>query len=93
MTADRHLQVRDATLYVMTRFYPPLPSIYGELAVLALEAYDAEGPSAVITLPDVNPMPREAYMDYETQRYHVRALDLIRALRITHMLADDDEED
>jgi hypothetical protein len=90
----RRTQVQEATLYVATRFYPPLPLIYGELAVLALEAYYAEGPSAVITLPrNLNPVPRQATYNDETNTLEVRALDLIGALRITHMLSDDDDEE
>lgn len=93
----RRQRVVEATAYVTSRFYPPLPQAYGELAVKALEVWDEEGYDGVVALPeDLNPHPRTAYdvIDPETERLVpvVKARDLIDALRIGHLIEDFEEE-
>lgn len=67
--------------YVQSRFYPPLPEVYGDLAVQALDAY-AEDEDAVIPLPEgLYPYPGGAEED-EDGNLTVRAAILLDALRI-----------
>jgi hypothetical protein len=83
--------VAEATAYVTSRFYPPLPAEYGLLAVQALEAYD-QNPDAVIALPPtLNPLPRQAY-EIDGGEIRVQAIALIQALRLEHMLYSDNPE-
>lgn len=79
-------RVMEARAYVQSRFYPPLPSAYGDLAVIALREYREYGPDGVVSLPDdLNPLPREAREDLDGDLY-VEAAELIRILRIGHLI-------
>lgn len=90
--AARRERVRDASLYVTTRFYPPLPAEYGELAVQALEQWAEHGDVGNVIVPDhLNPKPRTAYRGQDGT-IRVLAHDLIGILRIGHLIDDFDEE-
>lgn len=90
----RRQRVIEATAYVTSRFFPPLPQAYGELAVAALEQYAEDGhDDGIIVLPEgLNPRPRHAYLDRSgTPVVGVGAL--IDALRLNHMIDDFEEAD
>ena len=90
MSARREARVAEAEAYVMTRFYPPLPAAYGELAVTALEEYAEHGPDSHVNLPDdLEMLPATAERDADGDLY-VTAAELIRVLRIEHLI--DSEE-
>jgi len=91
-TSDRQRQalVAQAEAYVRTRFFPPLPVAYGELAVTAVEEYRNYGPDSHVNLPEDLPLlPKGADRDLDGDLY-VTAAELIRILRIEHMI--DEEE-
>ena len=91
--ADEDRQsVMEARAYVASRFYPPLPHEYGDLAVIALREYREHGPESHVNLPeDLNPLPRETRRDEDGDLY-VEAATLIDILRLGHMLDYDDED-
>lgn len=83
---SRRRRVAEATAYVTTRFYPPLPAAYGEVAVTALEEYAEYGADGIVNLPDgLNPVPRGTYRDDDGD-LAVPALTVINALRIGHLI-------
>lgn len=93
LTEAEQAEAVGARAYVRSRFYPPLPVEYGDLAVIAVREYREHGPRARVNLPaDLNPLPRDLGVDDDGDLY-VEAADLIRALRLEHMVADDDDED
>ena len=84
-------RLMEARAYVQTRFYPALPPVYGDLAVEAIDTYYMDGYSGLVTIPEgTNPTPRQAFED-EDGNLVVRAGDLITALRLEHMV--DEEQD
>lgn len=88
----RAARVAEAAAYVQTRFYPPLPAAYGEIAVTALEEYAEYGADGIVNLPDdLNPLPRGTYRDDDGD-LAVPVLTVIDALRIGHLIHDFDEE-
>jgi hypothetical protein len=89
-TRQRLALVAQAEAYVRTRFFPPLPAAYGELAVTALEEYRNYGPDSHVNLPkDLALLPRGAERDPWNGDLYVTAAELIRILRIEHMLDDE----
>ena len=89
----RRQRIAEATAYVGSRFYPPLPAAYGELAVVALEEWEQYGEDGVVNLPDdLNPLPRTAYRDDDGD-LAVKAVDLLHNLRLDHLLTDFEEVD
>lgn len=91
---DREAVVQ-ARAYVASRFYPPLPAAYGDLAVIALREFREYGEESHVNLPDdLNPLPAAAERDEDGDLY-VEAGELIRILHLEHMTwdVDDDPED
>lgn len=88
---ENSAEIAQAQAYVRSRFYPPLPAEYGELAVRAVQACNEGNPEARIEIPDgLNPEPRCAFRAHaKTWAYAAR---LIEALRLSHMLEVDTEE-
>ena len=88
---DRDMRM-SARAYVTSRFFPPLPVEYGDLAVDALQVLAEYGPEAKVALPaNLNPLPH-GYWE-EDEALFVRAHVLISALRLEHMLPDGYDED
>ena len=93
LSDDEREAAQSARLYVTTRFFPPLPAIYGDVAVVALREYREHGPEAHVNLPDhLNPKPRLTYRDEDGDLYS-EAAHLIEILRLEHMLDDEEYED
>lgn len=91
-TEDERQSVMEARAYVTSRFFPPLPVEYGDIAVIALREYREHGPEAHVNLPDhLNPKPRLTYRDEDGDLYS-EAAHLIEILRIEHMTWDDEPE-
>lgn len=78
----------EARAYVQTRFYPPLPLVYGDHAVTALDRIES-GEETPIDLGDIQPWPRGAYTD-ERGELVITPRALLHALRLTHMIDTDD---
>jgi hypothetical protein len=77
----RRQKLLAARAYVTSRFYPPLPVTYGDLAVEAVEACQAGDVDRFVELsPDLNPLPR----GYEDRNgvLGIRACRLVHALRL-----------
>lgn len=88
----RRQRVVEATAYVTSRFYPPLPAAYGAIAVTALEEYAEHGEDGIVKLPsDLNPLPRGAYVDDDGD-LAVPVRNVIDALRIGHLIDDFEEQ-
>ncbi len=84
--AARRERVLQATAYVQSRFFPPLPSAYGELAVSALERIELTGLETRVLLPrDLNPLPR-GYSESESGELSISAGELVSALRLEHLV-------
>ena len=80
--------VAQAESYVRTRFFPPLPIEYGALAVEAVERVNA-GDDTPLDVTGLNPQPRGTY-DVDGHD-HVDPRDVIQALRLWHLIDEDDE--
>lgn len=86
----RESQVAQATAYVQSRFFPPLPPMYGELAVTAVEECQEYGPDSHVNLPDDLPLlPRQARRDLDGDLY-VTAGELLTILRLDHLIEEED---
>ena len=83
---QRRAEVASAAAYVQSRFFPPLPREYGELAVQAIQAHEDGDPLRLILIdPELNPQPKGTVHGYVT------AARLVTALRLQHMIDDDEE--
>lgn len=83
-------QLMEARAYVRTKFFPPLPTVYGDLACVALREYREHGPDARIGIPEgIDPTPRD--IEHDDNGYYVTAAELIRILRIEHMIEDEED--
>lgn len=87
---DRRDLIVAATLYVTSRFYPPLPAAYGELAVTAVDRVNS-GDDTPIDVTDVNPRPRQYWTGGDGRAY-VEPAALVDALRLHHTIDTDDED-
>lgn len=84
-------RVAEAECYVRTRFYPPLPYEYGEYAVQAVDACNEGEPEREIMLDPNLPMwPKAATFD-ESGSVSCSAEGLVDALRLWHMVDEEDE--
>lgn len=104
VATERSREVAMATAYVRSRFYPPLPHVYGELAVDARDAY-REDPDAILTLPhDLPVLPKQAEpvteevsgpegWELTLTGWTISAAEFLCALRLDHLLADEDEDE
>ena len=91
LDAARSRQVAQAISYVQTRFFPPLPARYGELAVTALEEAREYGLDSHVNLPeDLELLPKNIGRDEDGDLF-VTAGELIRVLRLEHMLEPDED--
>lgn len=84
--------VPSAEAYVATRFYPPLPAEYGVLAVAAVNMINNGMVDDVLILPeDLEPLPRAARLNDGGTLIEIDPMDLVRALKLWHMLDDDSD--
>lgn len=71
--------------HLVGNHYPPLPADYASACREAVEA--AEHPySTAIVLPNVNPLPKDAWWDEDEQAHVVWAGDLIKACHLEAFL-------
>jgi hypothetical protein len=85
-TIDR--RVAQAEAYVQSRFYPPLPSEYGALAVQAVDACNEGDLYREFAVGHLNPTPR-----YTDEDGNVTAAALVEVLRLGHMIEEDFDDD
>ena len=81
----RAARVAQAEAYVRTRFFPPLPVEYGDLAVEAVDRVNS-GDDTPLDVTGLAVRPRASY-DVDGHE-HIAPLDLVEALRLQHMLDD-----
>jgi hypothetical protein len=86
ITIDR--RVAQAEAYVQSRFYPPLPSEYGALAVQAVDACNEGDPYREFSVLHLNPQPK-----YTDEDGNVTAAALVSVLRLEHMIEEDEDDD
>lgn len=84
---DHAAEIAQAEAYVRTKFFPPLPVEYGELAVRAVALVNAGDPYALLDVSGLNPEPRGAVGHYDARK--VTAARLVEVLRLGHMIDDD----
>lgn len=79
----------DYSLYLRTRFFPPLPYEYDDLAREAIDAINSGNTHALVVIPDdLDPKPRKAFFQPDGT-LTVRAIDLVYALRLDSELSDE----
>lgn len=77
-------EIAQAESYVRSRFFPPLPAEYGELAVRAVHAVNDGDPYRRFDVGHLNPEPRGTGPDGK-----VTAARLVEVLRLSHLIDDD----
>jgi hypothetical protein len=87
-TTENAARIAQATAYVRSRFYPPLPHEYGPLAVDAVDLLNAGDTEAMIDVSHLPIQPRGT-----TEDGFVSAVRLVEVLRLEHMIEHDDEFD
>lgn len=80
-------RLMEARAYVQSRFFPPLPVEYGDLAVQAVDAVNGGYPFTLLDVSDLDLQPRG------TVDGKVTALHLVEVLHLIHLLDTDDEDD
>lgn len=80
-------RIMDARAYVQSRFFPPLPVEYGDLAVQAVDAVNGGYPFTLLDVSDLDLQPKG------TIDGKVTALRLVEVLHLIHLLDSDDEVD
>ena len=78
--------------HLISNFYPPLPVDYAPACREAVEAADAPYSTAIV-LPSLNPMPKDAWWDEDTEAHLIWAGDLIRSCRLEAFIDIDNWED
>lgn len=78
--------------HLVGNFYPPLPADYGAACLDAVAAADAPYSTAIV-LPNLNPLPKDAWWDEDEQAHVVWAGDLIRSCRLEAFIDIDNWED
>jgi len=81
---EHRREIAQAEAYVRSRFFPPLPSEYGELAVRAVHAVNEGDPYARFKVGHLNPEPKGTAADGT-----VTAARLVEVLRLSHLIDDD----
>ncbi len=81
--AEHAAEIAQAESYVRSRFYPPLPTAYGELAVRAVHAVNEGDPYAELDVTGIDPQPAAA------RDGKVTAARLVSALRLSHLIDDE----
>lgn len=77
-------EIAQAESFVRSRFFPPLPVAYGELAVRAVHAVNGGDPYLRLDVDHLNPKPRATGPDGK-----VTAARLVADLRLSHLIDDD----
>lgn len=83
---DHAAEIAQAEGYVRSRFFPPLPVEYGELAVLAVHAVNDGEPEREFDVSHVNPKPVGT-----RDGISCTARTLVNALRLWHLIDDDED--
>lgn len=90
LSPEQERTIPQAEAYIATRFFPPLPSVYGRLAVEAVALVNEGSPESTVTIPLDCAMFPSAAVETE-DGFEIEAAELVYALRLGHMIEDEED--